>query len=290
VAHGEQAHGEQAHGEQAHGEQAHGEQAHGEQGRGVLREPPASWFWSHDIKPGQVDSVVTPGTRLVRLSSYGVGAGRRFAALAYLQAGPDRGYVLDRGYALDLDTAALDTAGLDASAGLASRPGGPGSRPVAITASEDGLFSVVYEAGPGPPASVHVGLDEDGLRGLSDDHHHIADLATYLAGGRRTFAAIVQPRTDPSWLFVGLAERDLNARLRELGLAVVRLRAYRDAGQLRLAAIAEPATERGRTWYADLDGDAVARELERHAAYPTDLDATRDNRGVRFTVAMRRTP
>jgi hypothetical protein len=30
----------------------------------------------------------------------------------------------------------------------------------------------------------------------------------------------------------------------------------------------------------------VARNLETNAAYPIDLDATRDERGVRFTVVM----
>lgn len=231
---------------------------------------PEGWFWAHDIAPAQLDSVLMPGTRLVRLSRYGP----RFAALVYTQAGADRGYALD----------------LDAGA-LASRLRETGVRPVAITVSDDGedaRYSVVFETGPGPAASVHLDLAAAELAELSDDQHAIADLATYRAGGRRLFAAVRRPRTGPSWLFTGLEERGLTARLRQHDLAPVRLRAYREDGRPVLAAVAEPAGDRRRAWYTDLDGDAVARKLERNAAYPTDLDATRGEDGVRFTVTMTR--
>src|SRR5215468_8907862 len=217
-----------------------------------------------------------PGTRLMRLSSYGPAERRRFAALIYQDTGPERSY------ALDLDAAAL-----------AARLHDTGARPVAITAGPadggDGAvrFSVVLETGPGPLSSVHVDLDEAGVRALLDDQHCIADLAAYTAGGARRFAVIVEERTGPSWLFVGASPAELDAQLLEQGAALVRLRGYVGAGE-GVAAVAERARATSWAWYADLDADGVARKLEDNAAYPVDLDAVRDERGVRFTVVMYR--
>jgi hypothetical protein len=147
---------------------------------------------------------------------------------------------------------------------------------------------VVLETGPGPLSSVHVDLDEAGLRGLIDGQHAIADLATYTDGGVRRFAAILEERTGPSWLFVGATAAELDAQLLAHDAQLVRLRAYVEAGRPRLLAVAERARSASWAWYADLDGDAVARNLESNTAYPADLDATRDDRGVRFTVVMYR--
>jgi hypothetical protein len=150
-----------------------------------VNKPPETWFWSHDIKPNQIDSVLMPGTRLARLSSYGVGAGRRFAALVYKEPGPERSY------ALDLDVQAL-----------AARLRDGGARPVAITASaaedDPARFSLVLETGPGPLSSAHVDLDEAGVRSLIDDQHCIADLATYTSGDERKFAVIIEERAGRS--------------------------------------------------------------------------------------------
>jgi len=239
-----------------------------------VKRPPETWFWSHDIKSTQIDSVVMPGTRLMRLSSYGPAERRRFAALLYQDTGPERRY------ALDLDAAAL-----------AARLHDTGARPVAITAGPAGgdgavRFSVVLETGPGPLSSAHVDLDEAGVRALVDDQHCIADLATYTAGGARRFAVIVEERTGPSWLFVGVPAAELDAQLLELGATLVRLRSYVEAGVPRLAAVAERVRVPRWAWYADLDADGVARKLEDNAAYPVDLDAVRDERGVRFSVVM----
>lgn len=236
-----------------------------------MKKPPETWFWSHDIRSTQVASVVMPGTRLMRLSSYGEGSGRRFAALVYQDAGPERSHAID----------------LDAEA-LAARIRDTAARPVAITAGSDeaARFSVVFEAGPGPLSSVHVDLDAEGLRGLIDDAHCIADLATYVAGGRRRYAAIVEERTGPCWLFTDVTADALDRRLLEHDAALVRLRGHVDAGAPRFTAVAERARAASWAWYADLDGDGVARKLEGNAAYPIDLDATRDERGVRFTVIM----
>jgi hypothetical protein len=242
----------------------------------AARKPPETWFWSHDIKADQIDSVLMPGMRLVRLSSYGVGKARRFAALVWKEPGSERTY------ALDLDRAALEGR-LRA-----------GARPVAITANvgDDGQprFSVVLEAGPGPLSGVHVDLDDAGVRALVDDQHVIADLATYVADGVRKFAAIVEERPGPSWLFTGVTAHELDAKLLELGAQLVRLRTYAAGGKQQFAAVAERSRIAGWAWYADLDADAVARNLESNDAYPIDLDAVRDERGVRFTVIMVRQP
>jgi hypothetical protein len=237
----------------------------------AARKPPETWFWSHDIKPHQIGTVVMPGTRLMRLSSYGAGTARRFAALLYKEPGPDRSY------AIDLDAAAL-----------AARLGDTGARAVAITVDLEHRFSVVFETGPGPLSSVHVDLDEPGVRALLDDQHCIADLATYAVDGARRYAVIVEERSGPSWLFAGVTAAELDAQLLAHDAALVRVRGYAEAGQQRFAAVAERARGAGWAWYADLDGDAVAKRLEANAAYPVDLDAVRDDRGVHFTVVMYR--
>ncbi|HEU4732835.1 MAG TPA: hypothetical protein VFT22_33300 [Kofleriaceae bacterium] len=246
----------------------------------AARKPPETWFWSHDIQADQIRSVMIPGMRLVRLSSYGAGPLRRFAAIVYKEPG------VERTFAVDLEAAELE-------AQLAET----GARPVSITAyvpdpvSPGGgatRFSVVLETGPGPLSSLHLGLDDAGARALLDDHHCIADLATYFVGGARRYAVILEERPGPSWLLTGLDAHQLDAKLLELDAQLVRLRGYTSAGRQLFAAVAERSRPSGWAWYTDLDGDAVARNLENNNAYPVDLDATRDHRGVRFTVVMYR--
>ncbi len=240
----------------------------------AARKPPESWFWSHDIKSDQIDSVLMPGMRLVRLSSYGTGNARRFAALVWKEPGAARTY------ALDLAAAALE-----------ARVRDTGARPVGITVDAGATpprFTVVLEAGPGPLSSVHVDLDEAGVRARLDDHHGIADLATYVVAGVRKYAVIVEERPGPSWLFTDIAAHELDAKLLELGATLVRLRAYSAGGKPQFAAVAERSRVTGWAWYTDLDADGVARNLEGNSAYPFDLDAVRGERGVRFTVVMYR--
>jgi Bacterial tandem repeat domain 1 len=236
------------------------------------RRSPEAWFWSHDIRSNQIDHVVTPGMRLIRLSSYG-GERRRFAALIYKEPGPERTHALE----------------LEAEA-LAAQLRETGARPVAITTDPGDAgprrFSVVLETGPGPLCSVHVDLDEAGVRALLDDRHVIADFVTYLAGGTRRYAVILEERAGPSWWLTGVTALELDARLLELDATLVRLREYQSGDRRELAAVAERIKLPGWAWYADLDGDAVARNLESNDAYPVDLDATRSERGVRFTVVM----
>lgn len=240
----------------------------------AARKAPDAWFWSHDIRSDQIKYVVTPGMHLMRLSSYGSGERRRFAALLYKDAGSERSY------AVDLSAAAL-------AAQLAET----GARPVSITVAAeeaDGSprFSLVLQHGPGPVCSAHVDLDEAGVRALIDETHGIADLATYAVDGARRYAVIVEERTGPSWLLTGVTPHELDSRLLELDASLVRVRAYVEDGKPALAAVAERSRGGAWAWYTDLDADAVARNLENNRAYPIDLDATRDARGTRFAVVM----
>lgn len=242
----------------------------------AARKPPEAWYWSYDIHPQDIDSVLVPGVRLVRLSSYRKGTSPRFAALAYKEPGPARRYVLD----------------LEAAA-AAKHVQESGERPVAITvAPGDGppRFSLLLETGPGPVTSLHLDLDEAAARALLDGQHGIADLVTYATGDGRRYAAIVDERTTPSWLFTGLTAQELDAKLVEHGAALVRVRPYLEAGRQLFAAVAEPAEPGPWAWYSSLDADAVARNLETNKAYPVDLDATRDEKGLRFAVVMYRSP
>jgi hypothetical protein len=49
----------------------------------IIRNPPESWFWSHDLEPRFFNNVVTSGMRAQRLSNYGKGERRRFAAIVF---------------------------------------------------------------------------------------------------------------------------------------------------------------------------------------------------------------
>lgn len=242
----------------------------------TTRKPPETWYWSYDIKPEQLASVLVPGVRLMRLSSYRKGGNLRLAALTHKDHGPARRGVLD-----------LDAA---AAAAIVEQTG---ERPVAITADPGATdaprFALVLETGPGPVSSLHLDLDEAGARALIDDQHTIADLATYQRGGARRYAAIVEERAAQSWLFTGASAHEIDAKLVEHGASLVRVRAYREGSRLLYAAVAERTDAAGWAWYGALEPDAVARNLEQNAAYPLDLDATRDDdQGLRFSVVMYR--
>ncbi|HWU87645.1 MAG TPA: hypothetical protein VN253_10245 [Kofleriaceae bacterium] len=241
----------------------------------AARRPPEAWFWSYDIKPTNIDSILL-GVRLMRLSSYHIGTKQRFAALMYQEPGPARGYALL----------------LDAAAAV-QRVRDTGERPVSVTVDTSGetpLFSLVLETGPGPVASLHVDLDEAGVHALLDDQHVVADLATYTAGGARRYAVIIEERTAPSWLFTGVTAHELDAKLLERGAALVRIRGYIEDGRHLFAAVAERMAPAPWAWYAAIDADAVAKNLTKNQAYPVDLDASWDDGRLRFHVVMYRTP
>lgn len=240
----------------------------------AARKPPGAWYWSYDIKHEDLDSVLTPGVRLVRLSSYRKGTSPRLAALAYKEPGPARRY------ALDLDAAAAQKLVAES-----------GERPVAVTvAPGDGppRFSLVLETGPGPVARLHLDLDEAAARALLDGQHAITDLATYGSGGARRYAVIVEDRAVQAWLLTGLSPHQLDEKLIDHGAALVRARAYTEGGTQLIAAVAERGDPGPWAWYPSLDADAVARQLEQNKSYPFDLDATRDEQGLRFTIVMYR--
>jgi hypothetical protein len=98
----------------------------------------------------------------------------------------------------------------------------------------------------------------------------------------------LEERLGPSWLLANVTAQQLDGRLAELGANLFRLRSYAQGGEQRFAAVAEQSNVGKAWWYADIDADTVAKYLDGNKAYPVDLDATRDQRGVRFTVVMYR--
>jgi len=234
---------------------------------------PEHWLWSHDIKPDQIASLGPPGWSLMSLSSYGDLDRRRFAAV--LHKGPGAGRIP----VLDLEPSAIEARLRHARVSPVAITAGPGLRP---------HLSVLVESGPGAGTRVATGLSEDELRALLDRPGGVADITTYTVRGARQYAVVLDPRAAPSLLFTGVTAGQLRRELRRSGATVTRLRAYAEDGQLLLAAVAERSARGFSAWYDDLDADGVAQKLDRHRAYPADLGATRDDRGVRYTVVMRR--
>lgn len=236
--------------------------------------PPESWFWSHDIDPHHIDDAVLPGMHLTRLSVYGSGKSRRFAAIALRESGIEGIYLQDV-----------------AAADLDSKIAGTGARPVSITAADvDGQlrFSLTLQKGSEPKTSMHINLDEAGLNQLINDQRRIADFTTYVAGGVRKYAAIVEERPGPSWVFTHVTAKELDAQLRKHNATPLRIRGFVEGGTRYFTAVAERFDAGAWHWYDDIDGDTVASKLDSNNAYPFDLEAYRDERGVHFTVVMYR--
>lgn len=238
------------------------------------RKPPESWFWSHDIEPNHIDDIVLSGMHLTRLSVYGSGKKRRFAAVSMRESGIESIHVQDIA-AVELDSKVTNI----------------GAYPVSITADEVNgqlLYSLVLQKGPGAKTSVHTDLDEAGLNRLINDQQRIADFTTYVTDGIRKYAAIVEERPGPSWVFARVTAKELDAQLRKHNLTPLRVRGFSEDGGRYLTAVAEPIDVGDWAWYDDIDGDTVASKLDSNSAYPFDLEAYRDERGVRFTVVMYR--
>jgi hypothetical protein len=247
----------------------------------AARTPPEAWYWSYDIQAPDIDSILVPGAQLTRLMSYRKGTRLRYAALAHKVAGPARSYELELG-----------------AEAVHARSAAAGARPIALavdTGEESPRFTLLLDPAPGPAAEVRVDLDEARLRAALDDRHRIVDLVTYAAGGARRFAAILEERVadggEPAaaqQLLIGVSAAELDEALLRSAAALVRLRGYTADGRSLFAAVAEPAPPSTWSWYADLDPDEVAQALERNGAYPLDLDVSRDERGLRFSVVMYR--
>jgi hypothetical protein len=159
-----------------------------------------------------------------------------------------------------------------------------GARPAAITVDADDSqrrFSLLLEKEPASAKSLHVDLDEAGVRSLLDGRHGLADFVTYVAAGARKYAIVLEERPEPSWFLANVTAQELNARLAELDVTLFRLRSYIEDSQRLFAAAAEKSNVgKGAWWYADIDADTVARQLDRNDAYPIDLDATRGEQGA----------
>ncbi|MXS83800.1 hypothetical protein [Nitrosomonas oligotropha] len=236
--------------------------------------PPESWLWSHDIAPEYIDDVLMPGMHLARLSSYGTGKNHRFAAIVYRESGVEGHYLRD------VPAAELD----DKIAGMAARP-------ISITTAEiDGQprFSLALQKNPEPKTRVLTGLDEAGLSQLAKDQQRIADFTTYVDGGVRKYAAIAEDRPGPSIILTRVTAEELDAQLRKHNVTPLRIRGFSENGVRYFTAVAERLDVGKWAWYDDIDGDTVGSKLEKHNAYPFDLEAYRTDQGVRFTVVMYR--
>lgn len=236
--------------------------------------PPESWLWSHDIAPDYIDDVLMPGWHLTRLSSYGTGTNRRFAAIVYRQPG------IEGHYLRDVTAAELD----DKIAAM-------NARPVSITADEtdnQAHFTLALQQGSEPETKVLTGLDEAGLSQLINGRQRIADLTSYVSAGVRRYAVIVEERPGPSLIFSRVTAKELDAQLRKHGVTPVRIRGFSENGVRYFTAVAERLDVGKWAWYDDIDGDAVASKLESNKAYPADLEAYRTAQGVRYTVVMYR--
>jgi hypothetical protein len=214
-----------------------------------------TWFWAHDAQPDQLDSLAAPDFRLVRISTYGQGPKRRFAALLHQEDGPPRTYEVD-----------LDAAAAQACTGA-----------VSITVDDQTRFSIVREEGYA--SRVRVDLSEAEARTLTD----VADIAMYMVGRTRRYAVVQDGRA--SQVLMGATMSELKTQLRRLAAIPFRLRD--DAGPW-FTAVVEPGGRARWSWYAGLDADEVAEELHRHHAHPVDLDAVASSEGVTFTVIMYR--
>ena len=236
--------------------------------------PPQSWLWSHDIAPDYIDDVLMPGMHLTRLSSYGTGTNRRFAAIVYREAG------IAGHYLRDVTAAELD-----------SKIAATNARPVSISAAEtndQARFTLALQQGSEPETKVLTGLDEAGLSQLTNGRQRVADLAVYVDGGTRKYAAIVEERPGPSLIFTRVTAKELDAQLRKHNVTPVRIRGFSEGGTRYFTAVAEHLDVGKWAWYDEIDGDAVAGKLESNKAYPFDLEAYRTTQGVRYTVIMYR--
>ncbi len=109
---------------------------------------PPSWFWSHDIRPEQVQTFTRPGVRLLRLADYG----GRYAALAYLEPGAAPARVLH-----------------GTPEELLDRLRDKGTRPVSVTADPAGTrLTVVLDPDPGPGTRLVLDPDPGALPGVVD--------------------------------------------------------------------------------------------------------------------------
>ena len=133
-----------------------------------------------------------------------------------------------------------------------------------------------------------TGLGAAALSRLANDQQRISDFTVYVDGGMRKYAAIVEERPGPSMIFTRVTVEELDAQLRKHSVTPVRIRGSYENGVRYFTAVAERLDVGKWAWYDDIDGDTVSSKLEKHNAYPLDLEAYRTGQDVRFTVIMYR--
>lgn len=239
--------------------------------------PPEGWLWSHDINPKRIDDAELPEMHQVRLSVYGSNDARRFAAIIY------RVPNVESLYLPELTAAELDT-----------RIAASGARPVSVTAgvvNDEIRFTLVLHKGLGPKSKVHVDLDETAFKQLVTDVNRVADFTTYMAGGIRKYAVVVEERPGPSIVFTHLTAKELDAELRKHKVTPVRIRGFYEGDTRYFSATAEHLNVGDWNWYDEINADKVAKKLDSHHGYPFDLDAYDQpgtEYGVYYTVIMYR--
>lgn len=90
---------------------------------------------------------------------------------------------------IDIDAAAMEVQLRDLR--------GNSARPVDVTIDVDDSqrhFSLLLKKGSGPESSLHIDLDEAGVRSLLDSRHGLADFATYVVAGARRYAIVLEER------------------------------------------------------------------------------------------------
>jgi hypothetical protein len=244
------------------------------------RKPPESWTWVYDIEPSQdhFESLQMPGWNQMRLSAYGSNKSRRFAAISFRE--PEIASNFKTVYLRDITINELS-----------DKVTANQARPLSITAdvvNDQLLYTLVLQQGAGPKTYVHVDLDESGLMQLTNPQHRISDFATYVVGGIRKYAVIVEERPGPSLVLSRVTQKELDATLRKHNVTPIRIRGFSEGGERYFTAIAERLDVGEWAWYDNIDADTVGAKLDKHNAYPFDLEAFSDERGVRFTVIMYR--
>jgi hypothetical protein len=110
---------------------------------------------------------------------------------------------------------------------------GNSARPVDVTIDVDDSqrrFSLLLKKGSGPESSLHIDLDEAGVRSLLDSRHGLADFATYVVAGARRYAIVLEA-PEPSQCLTHVTSQELDAGLAEQDVTLLRLRSYIENGQ-----------------------------------------------------------
>ncbi|MCE9600506.1 MAG: hypothetical protein K8S54_21285 [Spirochaetia bacterium] len=233
--------------------------------------PPVGWFWSHDIQADQIGALALPGYQMQRLTVYGSGNLRRFAAFL------ERGAAV-RFYAIDLKVDQLQTEIRNTRSNAIS---------LCVDASTaEPRFTAILEKNASPSSTVKADLNESELHKLINGPQSVEDLVTYSKNGGRKYAVILGKKDSPWLLFTDLSRNEVASNLDKSKARLTRIRAYSENGKTRYSGVAKPAGSMRWSWYTDLTADALAEKLEDDNGYLLDLDATSATNGLRFTAIL----